>query len=1214
MNRVRWRACFLLVFLSFLASAFADGSKDLYPAGVQGNRAFMMSKGENGQATTSFPFPTPGTHFVYVRMGETIAAASSAQNIYEGRIRVTSPSGKTYTSAADNTGRIMDKGQGTRRAELDGPDVGYTPYKVAVDEEGVWKVEFFSPLGANNDMDNGSLLPDVAASVDWEQPDGMYIAAWDVSVRNIENTAWLTGRVYTNVLNLYINSGRLSNADGAFYGKNYVMTDDGYVYRVDGNGSNGIAFTSFVNNKGFPGANGQSVYKSLNYVPAAGSSDVIDPRAADVNGKVTHKMMYTLPDMSMPAEAPAAVPGKKTWLVRHRITAQVSDINVTGVEGNADHVSSKGAWVQFKTNLAGNYKITISSIDSDHSFPDAQFIFTAKQGINNAYWNGRDLSGNLVPAGDKYPVKIKVELLGGEVHFPYIDMEINPQGIILELLSEDLQTVESDIVYWDDSNVSEGMPSENSDPRVNLEGISSRINGHRWGTYSNATVNRNNNQNYGNFSFGNEKAMDTWAYALNIAEIKTQDITVKVADLEVVSVETSSNQVELGENFTYVVTVRNNGPSAVDKAPFHFTLPEGVIIQQVNPVSGAGTISGSLFHNNHYAAYFTLADKEEIVLSFTVRADIVPDATYGYIPVKATIMRKPDMTDPDATSTDILKLLPNTAEEECANNGKGGACNNIMINNQVFLLEPLNERGKLALLKTAVFTDENKDSYMQVGETIQYTLQVENVGYVPVKDIKIQDPLIRSAEIMLAPAVLAAGAKSSVTLSYTITQEDFEKGVITNTANVSGKNPRGFDVKDISGSTVDDDEPTVTVIDRIPEVYLRKRITNKGSGIGGLFVEGDQLEYTFTVWNKSGFAIYDLQLEDPMLFTTATSVSSVALGANDSVQYVARYQLLPADFDKGKVSNSALLFAKESKKGRVVKDISGTEYNNDSATEITIAKRPVAVADSYTLKQNRKLQMEVLKNDIIERTHVNVSSVRITTAPEYGTISIEKDGTISYVPQHNYFGPDEFYYVFSDGYKLESYPGKVNIEVVKTVPVAISDTVNVRYNTTMIIPVLKNDKPEEYAPLDPMSIQIVSLPQYGKVVVNNGKVSYTPQLNFTGKDQFGYQVLDANGNWTNIATVDIMTYGFFVPNVFTPNGDGKNDEFEVIGTGYYDRIEVQIYNRYGKIVYENDNYKNDWNAEGCLDQTYFYTVTAHKSGEESKHKTGYVLIARRLAP
>ncbi|MGJ1421984.1 DUF7507 domain-containing protein [Sphingobacterium spiritivorum] len=1213
MNRVRWRACFLLVFLSFVASAFADGSKDLYPAGVQGNRAFMMSKGENGQPTTSFPFPTPGTHFVYVRMGETIAAASSAQNIYEGRIRVTSPSGKTYQSLGDNTGKIMDKGQGTRRAELDGPDVGYTPYKVAADEEGVWKVEFISPLGEYNDIDNGGLLPDVAAGADWEQPLGMYIAAWDVSVRNAANTAWLPGRVYTNVLNLYINSGRLSNADGAFYGKNYVLTDDGYVYRVDGNGSNGIAFTSFVNNKGFSGANGQSVYKSLNYVPAAGSSGVIDPRAADANGNVMHKMMYTLPDMSMPAETAAAVPGKKTWLIRHRITAQVSDINVTGVEGNADHVSSKGAWVQFKTNLAGNYKITISSVDNNHSFPDAQFIYLAKEGVNNAYWNGRDRSGNLVPAGDKYPVKIKVELLGGEVHFPYIDMEINPQGIILELLSEDLQTVESDIVYWDDSNVSEGLPSENSDPRVNLEGISSRINGHRWGTYSNATVSRNNNQNYGNYSFGNEKAMDTWAYALNIAEIKTQDITVKVADLEVVSVETSSSQVELGENFTYIVTVKNNGPSAVDKAPFHFTLPEGVIIQQVNPVSGAGTISGAQTNNNRYTAYLTLADQEEVVLSFTVRADIVPDATYGYVPAKATIMRKPDMTDPDATSTDILKLLPNTAEEECANNGKGGICNNIKINSQVFLLEPLNERGKLALLKTAVFTDENKDSYMQVGETIQYTLQVENVGYVPVKDIKVQDPLIRSAQIMMTPAVLAAQGKSSVTLSYTITQQDFDKGLITNSANVTGKNPRGFDVKDTSGSTVDDDEPTVTLIDRIPEVYLRKRISNRGSGAGGLFIEGDQLEYTFTVWNKSGFAIYDLHLEDPMLFTTATSISSGALAANDSVQYVVRYQLLDTDFDKGKVSNSALLIAKESKKGRAVKDVSGTEYDNDTATEITIAKRPVAVADSYTVKQNRKLQMDVLKNDITERTLINVSSVRITKAPEYGTLIIEKDGAISYIPQHNYFGPDEFYYVFSDGNKLESYPAKVNIEIAKTVPLAIPDTVNVRYNTTMIIPVLKNDRPEEYAPLDPMTIQIVSLPQYGKVVVNNGKVSYTPQLNFTGKDQFGYQVLDANGNWTNIASVEIMTYGFFVPNVFTPNGDGKNDEFEVIGTGYYDRIEVQIYNRYGKIVYENDNYKNDWNADGCLDQTYFYTVTAHKSGEESKSKTGYVLIARRLA-
>ncbi|KAF5271785.1 hypothetical protein FQR65_LT17592 [Abscondita terminalis] len=215
-------------------------------------------------------------------------------------------------------------------------------------------------------------------------------------------------------------------------------------------------------------------------------------------------------------------------------------------------------------------------------------------------------------------------------------MEINRREIIPGLFLRIWRRVESDIVYWDDVMSVQDCLRKTVILRVNLEGISSRINGHRWGTYSNATVSRNNNQNYGSYSFGNEKAMDTWAYALNIAEIKTQDITVKVADLEVVSVETSSSQVELGENFTYIVTVRNNGPSAVDKAPFHFNLPQGVIIQQ-----------------------------EEVVLSFTVRGRCCSGCEpMDMFAAKATIMRIPDMTDPDATSTDILKLLPNTAEEE----------------------------------------------------------------------------------------------------------------------------------------------------------------------------------------------------------------------------------------------------------------------------------------------------------------------------------------------------------------------------------------------------------------------------------------------------------------------------------------------------------------------------------------------------------------------
>ena len=66
-----------------------------------------------------------------------------------------------------------------------------------------------------------------------------------------------------------------------------------------------------------------------------------------------------------------------------------------------------------------------------------------------------------------------------------------------------------------------------------------------------------------------------------------------------------------------------------------------------------------------------------------------------------------------------------------------------------------------------------------------------------------------------------------------------------------------------------------------------------------------------------------------------------------------------------------------------------------------------------------------------------------------------------------------------------------------------------------------------------------------------------------------------------------------IPNVFTPNGDNKNDLFKV--KGIENQIcKLEIYNRWGIKVYENDYYKNDWDAYGLTDGTYYYCLQPQK--------------------
>jgi gliding motility-associated-like protein len=65
---------------------------------------------------------------------------------------------------------------------------------------------------------------------------------------------------------------------------------------------------------------------------------------------------------------------------------------------------------------------------------------------------------------------------------------------------------------------------------------------------------------------------------------------------------------------------------------------------------------------------------------------------------------------------------------------------------------------------------------------------------------------------------------------------------------------------------------------------------------------------------------------------------------------------------------------------------------------------------------------------------------------------------------------------------------------------------------------------------------------------------------------------------------DILVF----PNVITPNSDGVNDYFEITNSDKYANNVLQVFNRWGKIVFEQQNYDNKWDGGNLADGTYFY--------------------------
>lgn len=107
--------------------------------------------------------------------------------------------------------------------------------------------------------------------------------------------------------------------------------------------------------------------------------------------------------------------------------------------------------------------------------------------------------------------------------------------------------------------------------------------------------------------------------------------------------------------------------------------------------------------------------------------------------------------------------------------------------------------------------------------------------------------------------------------------------------------------------------------------------------------------------------------------------------------------------------------------------------------------------------------------------------------------------------------------------------------------------------------------------------------------------------------------MDKNGNWSEPANVKIEISGILIPNVITPNGDGLNDFFEIIGLYQFESVELQVFDRFKNLIYQNSNYQNNWEVNSTVrDGTYFYILKLNKIGERPIIRKGSLLITREM--
>lgn len=88
----------------------------------------------------------------------------------------------------------------------------------------------------------------------------------------------------------------------------------------------------------------------------------------------------------------------------------------------------------------------------------------------------------------------------------------------------------------------------------------------------------------------------------------------------------------------------------------------------------------------------------------------------------------------------------------------------------------------------------------------------------------------------------------------------------------------------------------------------------------------------------------------------------------------------------------------------------------------------------------------------------------------------------------------------------------------------------------------------------------------------------------------------------------------FIPDAFTPNGDGRNDKLHAIASCEVRGFQIQIFNRWGQLVYIGYNINDGWdgtfNGSPAEMGTYFYVLTFNSQYRQTIERKGDITLIR----
>ncbi|RZM27907.1 MAG: tandem-95 repeat protein [Pedobacter sp.] len=382
-----------------------------------------------------------------------------------------------------------------------------------------------------------------------------------------------------------------------------------------------------------------------------------------------------------------------------------------------------------------------------------------------------------------------------------------------------------------------------------------------------------------------------------------------------------------------------------------------------------------------------------------------------------------------------------------------------------------------------------------------------------------------------------SGFSGTDTFTYTIKDAN---GVESNIATVSvGVNQKPAGVDD-AAATTPNTPVVIPVVTNDPGRNGSTVIRNTDPTNGAIVINADN---TITYTPNTGFSgkdtfTYRLRNNgaesDPITVTVSVKPSGSTDNATTPVNLPVTIPVKDNDLSKAGTSvvlrtNPANGTATINADGTVVYTPASGYVGKDTFTYIlrtadgiesdpitaNVTIKPVGSADAVTTPLNVPVTIVVKDNDLSKTS----TTVVLNTNPAHGSVVVDAAGNVIYTPTAGYSGVDNFTYTLRTADGISSDPINVVVTIVAPIiPPSITVPGTSGRPQTINIPLAPGSK-----------ITIVKQPTHGTLTIDpvTGLPVYTPDPNYSGPDDFTYNITDINGNTS--ATPGTITINVVLP-------------------------------------------------------------------------------------